>query len=444
MSKWFNRPISVRNRLLTSIGSMLIPVVVLAVGTIGTFNLAFSSFEETEAVILHESFPAADLELLLIRVSLLAASIETVEASDSQSDFEQLSQQIDQTLRLLKHEEISGVPERFLPPGRENLVTAINTQWLEARASGTEFFKPTSASELERQRKTRQIFIRDIEKTVTIIHRLNHLLNSWQDQNNLMQAKEVSRKGLILLVIICGIALSLAITTVWALSKTILGPLQILEQAISRFSNGELSHRIELQTQDELAQLAQTFNQMATKLEQSQADLQTLATIDGLTGVYNRREFNRWLHIEIEQARRESHSLSLVMVDIDYFKRLNDKHGHQSGDIALRWIGALLSENVRPGDIVARYGGEEFAIILPQTTEIEALVIAERIRQSIETQPVEVLNQQLLYVTASLGLATFPEETRDEEELLRQADCALYRAKQAGRNQVQHAGKIPV
>ncbi|MEO0377248.1 MAG: diguanylate cyclase [Cyanobacteria bacterium P01_A01_bin.17] len=81
--------------------------------------------------------------------------------------------------------------------------------------------------------------------------------------------------------------------------------------------------------------------------------------------------------------------------------------------------------------------------MLPRTTEREALVIAERIRQSIETQPVEVLKQKLLYMTASLGLATFPEEAQGEEELLRQADCALYRAKQVGRNQVQHAGKIP-
>lgn len=443
MSKWFNRPISVRSRLLAGIGSMLIPVVVLAVGTIATFNLAFSSFEETEAIALHESFPAADLELLLIRVSLLAASAETVEASDWQSDFEQLSQQIDQTLHLLNHKENSGTPERFRPPGRENLVMAINTQWLKARASGTEFFKPVPVSELERQRRTRQIFIRDVEKTVTIIHRLNHLLNSWQYQTNSRRAKEVSQSGLILLVIICSVALSLAIATVWVLSKTILSPLQILEQAISRFSDGELSHRITLETQDEFAHLAQTFNQMATKLEQSQADLQTLATIDGLTGVYNRREFNRWLHIEIERARRETHCLSLVMVDIDHFKQLNDKYGHQSGDIALRWIGSLLSENVRPGDIVARYGGEEFAILLPQATELEALVIAERIRRSIETQTVEVLNQQLLKVTASLGLATFPEEAKVGAELLRQADCALYQAKQAGRNQVQHSGKIP-
>jgi two-component system, cell cycle response regulator len=268
------------------------------------------------------------------------------------------------------------------------------------------------------------------------------LLNSWQYQANLRQAKKVSQNGLILLAIICAVALIIVVIAVWALSKTILGPLQILEQAISRFSDGELSHRIELQTQDEFAQLAQAFNHMATKLEQSQAALQTLATVDGLTGVYNRREFNRWLHIEIERARRERHSLSLVMVDIDHFKRLNDQYGHQSGDSALRWIGAMLSENIRPGDIVARYGGEEFALILPQTTELEALVVAERIRQSIAAQPLEVLNQQRIDMTASLGLATFPDQAQGEEELLRQADLALYQAKRAGRNQVQHSGKI--
>ncbi|MGB7415952.1 MAG: diguanylate cyclase, partial [Thermosynechococcaceae cyanobacterium] len=279
--------------------------------------------------------------------------------------------------------------------------------------------------------------------TVVIIHRLNYLLNSWQYKTNLQQAQKVSRNGLVLLMMICSVALLFAVIAAWALSKVILGPLKILEESVSRFSEGELSHRINLQTEDEFAQLAQAFNQMATKLEQSQSDLQTLATVDGLTGVYNRREFNRWLHIEMEKAQRERQPMSLMMFDIDHFKKLNDNYGHQSGDIALQSVSALLKQNVRPGDIVARYGGEEFAVILPQASADEAAVIAERIRRAVANQSIEVVDHNIIQVTASLGLATYLlGDAQTDEDLLGQADSALYRAKKSGRNQVQHASRI--
>jgi two-component system, cell cycle response regulator len=442
MGKRFTRrSLSVRHRLLVGIGSMLIPTIVLAIGAVSTFNISLGRFEQTEGVNLHESFPVADLELLLIRVSLLAASAEEVKNSAWQEEFEQLSQEVDQKLNLLKHEGTRGKSALLLPPEHQSLVTAIHRQWMEARSSGTEFFEPTPTTALQRQ--TRQDFIRDVEETVIIIHRLNYLMNSWQYRTNLQHARTVSRNSLVLLTIICGIALALAVLAAWWLSRVILGPLKVLEGAVSRFSEGELSHRIALATQDEFAQLAQAFNQMAARLEQSQSDLQTLATVDGLTGVYNRREFNRWLHIEMEKAQREQQPLSLMMFDIDYFKKLNDSYGHQSGDIALKCVSALLMQNVRPGDIVARYGGEEFAVILPQATIAEAVVIAERIRREVASQAIEVVDGQVIQVTASLGLATYcPSEIQTEEELLGQADSALYRAKESGRNQVQHVSRI--
>ncbi len=420
---------------------MLIPIVVLAVGAVSTFNISLSGFEKTEGVNLNESFSVADLELSLIRVSLLAASADDIQNPIWQQEFEQLSQEIDQRLGLLKHEGTRGASATSLPPEQKSLITAIDTQWQAARRSGAEFFRPIPPS--AQQRQARQAFIRETEATVVIIHRLNYLLNSWQYKTNLQQAQKVSRNGLVLLMMICSIALLFAVIAAWALSKVILDPLKVLEEAVSRFSEGELSHRINLQTEDEFAQLAQAFNQMATKLEQSQSDLQTLATVDGLTGVYNRREFNRWLHIEMEKAQRERQPMSLMMFDIDYFKKLNDNYGHQSGDIALRSVSALLKQNVRPGDIVARYGGEEFAVILPQASADEAVVIAERIRRAVANQSIEVVDHKIIQVTASLGLAThLIGDDQTDEDLLGQADSALYRAKESGRNQVQHASRI--
>jgi diguanylate cyclase (GGDEF)-like protein len=175
---------------------------------------------------------------------------------------------------------------------------------------------------------------------------------------------------------------------------------------------------------------------MAEKLEESQTALRMLATMDGLTGVYNRREFNRWISCEIERSRREGDPVSLIMVDIDYFKKINDTYGHHIGDEALRCVSGLLKQEVRPGDHVARYGGEEFAIILPKTSGTEAMSVAERLRATIEAQPVLLDTGGILNLTASIGFATFPMHANSENMLMTEADKALYRAKQSGRNRV--------
>ncbi|MGB7415884.1 MAG: hypothetical protein WA902_16895, partial [Thermosynechococcaceae cyanobacterium] len=121
---------------------MLIPIVVLAVGAVSTFNISLGGFEKTEGVNLNESFPVADLELSLIRVALLTASVDDIQNPIWQAEFKQLSQDIDQKLWLLKHEGTRGENATSLPPEQKSLVTAIDTQWQEAHRSGAEFFRP--------------------------------------------------------------------------------------------------------------------------------------------------------------------------------------------------------------------------------------------------------------------------------------------------------------
>ncbi len=175
---------------------------------------------------------------------------------------------------------------------------------------------------------------------------------------------------------------------------------------------------------------------MASKLEQSQAELKDLASIDGLTGVYNRREFQQQLKAEVERSRRYGRSCSLLMVDIDHFKSVNDTYGHQAGDEALRATAALIKREVRSGERVARYGGEEFAVILPETSGSSAAAMAERLRDVIATQAIPITQGQTLNLTVSVGTATFPEDAWSPDTLIFAADQALYAAKHAGRNRV--------
>lgn len=151
---------------------------------------------------------------------------------------------------------------------------------------------------------------------------------------------------------------------------------------------------------------------------------------DELTGLFNRRSFNQELPREMERFRRFGQPFSLLMLDLDHFKIFNDTHGHSAGDQALRDVARILQDTARLYDRVVRYGGEEFAIILPQTSAMEALAMAERMREALAERHVLFAGQDLGALTVSIGLACFPIDALDMEGLVLGADQALYRAKE--------------
>jgi len=162
-----------------------------------------------------------------------------------------------------------------------------------------------------------------------------------------------------------------------------------------------------------------------------------LSKTDGLTGLKNHREFKDEFSAEILRAKRFQRPLSLLMLDIDYFKKYNDTHGHPQGDVLLKKLSELIKENLKDTDIVARYGGEEFAMLLPETPKEQAAAIAERLRSMIEwcKFPKEETQPQGK-VTASIGVSSFPDNGDNAEAVLHSADEALYRAKKEGKNKV--------
>ncbi|PYX80143.1 MAG: hypothetical protein DMG70_24900 [Acidobacteria bacterium] len=158
-----------------------------------------------------------------------------------------------------------------------------------------------------------------------------------------------------------------------------------------------------------------------------------LAYIDGLTGIFNRRFFELRINQEIERAQRFDSALSVIILDVDQFKRLNDEFGHLLGDEVLRQISSIFSQHLRKIDVVCRYGGEEFAILLPQTSVEQALRVAEKLRGVVETWPFPGVPRP---VTISAGTAVFPRHGTTRDELVQAADAGMYAAKQAGRNRV--------
>lgn len=174
------------------------------------------------------------------------------------------------------------------------------------------------------------------------------------------------------------------------------------------------------------------------------ARMADLASMDGLTGLYNRRTFDERLAIEAVRCKRYKNRYSMLMLDVDHFKKVNDAYGHPAGDAVLRFLAELLLCQVRTTvDMVARFGGEEFVILLPETDKVGAFCVAERIRLAMEKARIPLPNGESIGVTVSIGVCGHPDCGSSADEIVANADKVLYRAKQEGRNRTRVFGDLP-
>lgn len=238
------------------------------------------------------------------------------------------------------------------------------------------------------------------------------------------------------------------------LGRSIVTPLQSLIDATNQIVKGNLDIPLtSVVRKDELGRLAQMFNHMTEKLRQSQAEILTaneelriknqlleeLCVTDSLTGLYNRSKLNQIISDEISRSHRNKRPFTILMIDIDYFKELNDSLGHIAGDEILATVSRTLTQSIRSIDFAARYGGDEFIIVLTETTAKEATVTAERIRAQVSEIFCSVVNKPI-NVTLSIGIAQSELRDTSPTDLITRADNALYEAKKAGRNQARVVG----
>jgi len=212
----------------------------------------------------------------------------------------------------------------------------------------------------------------------------------------------------------------------------------------------ELVARIRAHTKHYLMQLERdaaffALREMQKQLEKTNAELQRLSSLDGLTGIANRRQFDETLKREWQRAQREEWPLSLILIDIDHFKPFNDTYGHQRGDECLQKVAKALSGILsRPADLIARYGGEEFVAVLPTTDAEGALKVAERLRATVRGLGIpHAAGGGNDVVTISAGIATVtPSPDGSAEQLVEEADRALYQAKDGGRDRAVHVQSL--
>lgn len=221
----------------------------------------------------------------------------------------------------------------------------------------------------------------------------------------------------------------------WALGGTTQDPAVLATHRMNAASASGLALLVSVllwrrYAQTELLQRALTASN--AELERQRSDMEALATRDPLTGLLNRREWVRLTEQALLRAQRQGSPLSLLMVDLDHFKNVNDVHGHSAGDEVLRMVASTMADTVRQTDCLARFGGEEFVLLLPDTPAASALMLAERVRLRLAEAPPAVPD---VHVTASIGVATWaPGQEPSLQRLLQQADEAMYEAKRQGRN----------
>ena len=226
-------------------------------------------------------------------------------------------------------------------------------------------------------------------------------------------------------------------TTALGFKATILVPLLTTDTCQGVLGAGRLKPDYPFSEED--IRFGSLFARVATLTidnAQLQESLRQESIRDSLTGLFNRRFMQEALARELLKAERNSHPLSVVMFDLDHFKRINDTFGHDTGDAVLRLLGSLLKTKIRGSDIACRYGGEEFTLILPEATVNDALQRMEQLRKDVSDLVINQQGNSIGHLTGSFGIAVFPKHGITGDVLLKIADEALYRAKQAGRDRV--------
>jgi diguanylate cyclase (GGDEF)-like protein len=240
------------------------------------------------------------------------------------------------------------------------------------------------------------------------------------------------RDRITLVAVLFALAIGLSASIV---AGQILLPLKTLMHGVLRVANGELDVVLTPRRNDEFGIVTAMFNQMVVRLKEDQYELEQLATIDSITGLANRNQIMTSLNTHIEQYQRHATGFSLLMMDIDHFKAINDTYGHLVGDKVLSEIGRIFRQELRNIDTAGRYGGEEFLVILGLTASPEALVTAERIRKVVEGYSFSS-GEGPFSVTISVGVTEIMGYSDTQSSMIHRADSALYQAKTGGRNRV--------
>jgi diguanylate cyclase (GGDEF)-like protein len=431
MYKQYRQGISQRNRCFGYVIAIVLLFGTVSVTAVYAMHTALIMVESNLEENLEELAPILGLERLVYRMERDLYDYLASPEPDRARSLMQLGSEMDALF-------VQAVNAPYGLEGERHAVNTAHSEWRQGYVVARDLFGDLTRKIPPRSDKV-SLLGGHLERVVLSLEQMRAIAYSELEERATHTQDAVSRARLVTLVAMgLGVALALAMTL--TLLYSVFARIGRLEEGTARLAEGDLSTRIEVGTADELGHFGATFNTMAEHMEHAYTDLQKKATRDSLTGLDNHAEFQRRLAEELSRSQRYHHPLSLLLLDVDHFKEINDHHGHQCGDEVLRTLALVLRQQGRPADHLARYGGEEFVVILPEIGHEGAMVSAERIRQAVAESSLTWANGEKVAVTVSIGVASFPNHGDTPGELIKRADKAMYLAKQAGRNLCISAG----
>lgn len=332
----------------------------------------------------------------------------------------------------------------------EKILVALRSGSTEYRLSAAQDAQITLAldriiAEFKTDIKPILLYENNNQKSQTILRNsIPKIVNEIDDVVMMFETSSVNQVAFLrkIQILFMAIILITAILTAILLVYWIERPIYQVIGGMKQLEQGNLDYRFKEKRADEIGLLIKGFNRMASeiksktnKLEKFSNELKRLSITDGLTGLYNHKHFYDLLEKELARAKRYERPLSVLFLDIDFFKSINDKFGHKLGDEVLNQVANLILANLRETDNAFRYGGEEFAVLLTETDQQDAFLVAQKTRELIERHKfVGSEGTPICRVTISIGISSFPKSATGCNELVIAADSALYAAKAAGRN----------
>ncbi len=414
---------SLRRQILIGVLSLLVPLVTLAGAGYYIYLNTVTSFDSVMDDVFLHGLPVGELRELLYQASLPVTNHLISSNVEERQKYIRLKGQINQMLQ-----EMIETQSDTIGLGHKEIIKQARLEWQAAAVhADTLVFLRDQVTDNEATKLFNQ-FDQRLNVAIVEVMLYHQMINQAIINKRESVDRHLKNVSYISIIIITLAFLLSAIIIIFFIINVVM-PLQVIEKGAMQFGHGDFSHRIEIEPRNELGKLAVTFNSMADKLED-------IATRDGLTNLFNKKAILQILGAELARGNRRGSTVSLMMLDLDYFKKINDTFGHQAGDAVLMTVAELIDKHVRGIDYVGRYGGEEIVIVLPDTSETESVEIAERIRRSLASTPIGVSETHFVNVTVSIGIAMFPKDGVNEESLLKSADEAMYHAKESGRNQV--------
>ena len=376
---------------------------------------------------------SAMIEDLRAKTRQWVTSAESVISGEGGKDFFHFS-------TLLLEERFSSLLNQPLPGDELKLVEVISSYFYKARP----LLEGLLAKEENPQKNAEVIakldqYIREISRNVEVLVN-SHTIHAEKVTAKVNRTEDI---GKCVSLAVPSTTILLSILLVITMGRTVINSVGTLVSATRTMAGGDLSKPIGLKTGDEFGEIANAFEEMRKELRQKEQKLEQLSLTDALTGLFNRRYLSVKLEEEIARAKRFHHLLSVVFIDIDNFKKYNDRYGHPEGDKVLKGLAVAVLNNIRDKiDTACRYGGEEFLLIVPESSTLQALTVSERILQGFGSKPFLPKDPAggddpgPVHVTFSAGVATLKDHDDDSEKLLHRADQAMFQAKAQGKNRI--------